>query len=103
MQAKENLVETTHFVGLGVEIEKLLTLKYISSRFGRLPKKALKSFQPIKIILMWILLSVPRINHIIGAFILLRLTKPRKLTESFQDCTLKNVMFSELMTHREFI
>ena len=100
MQAKENLVETTHFVGLGVEIEKVLTLKYISSRFGRLPKE---SFQPIKIILMWILLSVPRINHIIGAFILLRLTKPRKLTESFQDCTLKNVMFSELMTHREFI
>ena len=40
MQAKENLVETTHFVGLGVEIEKLLTLKYISSRFGRLPKES---------------------------------------------------------------
>ena len=100
MQAKENLVETTHFVGLGVEIEKVLTLKYISSRFGRLPKE---SFEPIKIILMWILLSVPRINHIIGAFILLRLTKPRKLTESFRDYILKNAMFSELMTHREFI
>lgn len=52
MQAKENLVETTHFVGLGVEIEKVLTLKYISSRFGRLPKESFESFQPIKIILM---------------------------------------------------
>lgn len=83
MQAKENLVETTHFVGLGVEIEKVLTLKYISSRFGRLPKGKLYFSAYKKIILMWILLSVPRINHIIGAFILLRLTKPRKLTESF--------------------
>lgn len=104
MQAKENLVETTHFVGLGVEIEKLLNNQSISVHaLADCLRKALKSFQPIKIILMWILLSVPRINHIIGAFILLRLTKPRKLTESFQDCTLKNVMFSELMTHREFI
>lgn len=103
MQAKENLVETTHFVGLGVEIEKVLTLKYISSRFGRLPKESFEKLSAYKDNPYVDLLSVPRINHIIGAFILLRLTKPRKLTESFQDCTLKNVMFSELMTHREFI
>lgn len=48
MQAKENLVETTHFVGLGVEIEKLLTLKYISSRFGRLPKESFEKLSAYK-------------------------------------------------------
>ena len=40
LEAKQNLVETSHFVGLGVEIEKLLSLKYIKSRFGRLPKES---------------------------------------------------------------
>lgn len=48
MQAKENLVETTHFVGLGVEIEKVLTLKYISSRFGRLPKESFEKLSAYK-------------------------------------------------------
>lgn len=40
IEAKENLVETSHFVGLGVEIEKVLTLSYLKSRFGRLPKES---------------------------------------------------------------
>ena len=40
LEAKENLNETSHFVGLGVEIEKLLSLKYLKARFGRLPKES---------------------------------------------------------------
>ena len=40
LQAKESLNDTSHFVGLGVEIEKLLTLKYLKTRFGRLPKES---------------------------------------------------------------
>lgn len=39
LEAKENRTETSHFVGLGVEIEKVLSLKYITCRFGRLPKE----------------------------------------------------------------
>ncbi len=41
LEAKENLTETSHFVGLGIEIEKVLSLKYIACRFGRLPKESL--------------------------------------------------------------
>lgn len=40
IEAKQNLTETGHFVGLGIEIEKLLSLKYIKARFGRLPKES---------------------------------------------------------------
>ncbi|HBM99476.1 MAG TPA: hypothetical protein DD413_08630, partial [Ruminococcus sp.] len=40
IEAKENLNETSHFVGLGVEIEKVLKLKYLNCRFGRLPKES---------------------------------------------------------------
>ena len=40
LEAKENLTETSHFVGLGVEIEKVLELKYLTCRFGRLPKES---------------------------------------------------------------
>ncbi len=47
-QAKENLTETTHFVGLGVEVEKVLTLKFISSRFGRLPKESFEKLSAYK-------------------------------------------------------
>lgn len=39
-EAKQNMSETSHFVGLGIEIEKLLSLKYIKARFGRLPKES---------------------------------------------------------------
>lgn len=38
LEAKQNLDETKHFVGLDIEIEKLLELKYVNARFGRLPK-----------------------------------------------------------------
>ena len=41
-EAKSNFEETSHFMGLGVEIEKLLSLKYINARFGRLPKDSLE-------------------------------------------------------------
>lgn len=40
IEAKQNFTETSHFVGLGVETEKLLTLKYIRAKFGRLPKES---------------------------------------------------------------
>lgn len=39
-ETKENLKETSHFVGLGVEIEKLLQLKYLKPHFGVLPKES---------------------------------------------------------------
>lgn len=39
LQTKDNLNETSHFVGLGIEVEKLLDLKYLKARFGRLPKE----------------------------------------------------------------
>lgn len=48
IEAKENLTETSHFVGLGVEIEKVLTLKYLSSRFGRLPKESFDKLSAYK-------------------------------------------------------
>ena len=38
LETKQNLDETKHFVGLDIEIEKLLELKYVNARFGRLPK-----------------------------------------------------------------
>lgn len=40
LEAKDNLNETSHFIGLGVEIEKVLTLKYLTCKFGRLPKES---------------------------------------------------------------
>ena len=41
LETKQNLDETKHFVGLDIEIEKLLELKYVNARFGRLPKAAM--------------------------------------------------------------
>ncbi|MEE1318502.1 MAG: V-type ATPase 116kDa subunit family protein [Ruminococcus sp.] len=38
IEAKENLTETSHFLGLDVEVEKVLELKYLNARLGRLPK-----------------------------------------------------------------
>lgn len=40
LEAKENLTETSHFVGLDVEIEKVLELKYLNARLGKLPKES---------------------------------------------------------------
>ncbi len=48
LEAKQNLDETKHFVGLGIEIEKLLELKYIKARFGRLPKDSYEKLQNYK-------------------------------------------------------
>lgn len=48
LEAKDNLNETSHFVGLGVEIEKVLTLKYLKSRFGRLPKESYEKLSAYK-------------------------------------------------------
>lgn len=40
IEAKENLTETSHFLGLDVEIEKVLQLNYLNARLGRLPKES---------------------------------------------------------------
>lgn len=48
VQIKENLNETSHFVGLGVEIEKLLELSYLETRFGRLPKESYEKLSAYK-------------------------------------------------------
>ena len=45
LEAKQNLDETKHFLGLGIEIEKLLSLKYVKARFGRLPKESYEKLQ----------------------------------------------------------
>lgn len=47
-QAKENFTDTSHFVGLGVEVEKVLTLKFLNSRFGRLPKESFEKLSAYK-------------------------------------------------------
>ena len=48
IEAKESLNDTKHFVGLGVETEKLLTLKYLKTRFGRLPKESYEKLSAYK-------------------------------------------------------
>ena len=47
-EAEKNLTETKHFVGLGVDIEKVLSLKYLNSRFGRLPKESYSKLSAYK-------------------------------------------------------
>lgn len=39
IEAKDNLVQTKHFLGIDVELEKVLTLKYLKVRFGKIPKE----------------------------------------------------------------
>lgn len=48
LETKENLTETSHFVGLDVGIEKILALKYLKTRFGRLPKESLPKLEVYK-------------------------------------------------------
>lgn len=48
LEAKENLNDTSHFVGLDVEIQKILTLKYLKARFGRLPKESYEKLSTYK-------------------------------------------------------
>lgn len=40
-EAKVSIKETSHFIGLDVEIEKLIELRYVRPRFGKLPKESL--------------------------------------------------------------
>lgn len=47
-EAKKNLSVAEHFSGLDVEIEKVLTLKYMKARFGRLPKDSLQKLEAYK-------------------------------------------------------
>lgn len=47
-EAKENLVETSHFLGIGVEIESLLKLKYVKANFGKMPKESLAKLDAYK-------------------------------------------------------
>ncbi|MEE1060492.1 MAG: V-type ATPase 116kDa subunit family protein [Ruminococcus sp.] len=47
-EAKQNLADTKHFLGLDIEIEKLLSLKYLKATFGRLPKESYEKLQSHK-------------------------------------------------------
>ncbi len=44
-EARQNLSVTSHFVGMGVEIEKVLKMKYMKARFGRLPKDSMSKLE----------------------------------------------------------
>lgn len=54
LETKQNLDETKHFVGLDIEIEKLLELKYVNARFGRLPKDSYVKLEIIRMTLILI-------------------------------------------------
>lgn len=41
----QNYNITSHFVGMGVEIEKVLKMKYMKARFGRLPKDSIQKLE----------------------------------------------------------
>ena len=47
-EAKANLTETSHFIGLDVEIEKLIELSYVKPRFGKLPKESMQKLDAYK-------------------------------------------------------
>lgn len=44
-EVRQNLSVTSHFVGMGVEIEKVLKMKYMKARFGRLPKDSMSKLE----------------------------------------------------------
>lgn len=46
--AKDGLNVASHFRGLGVEIEKVLKMRYIDARFGRLPKDSIQKLSAYK-------------------------------------------------------
>ena len=46
--AKNNLSIAQHFAGLDVEIEKVLGMKYMKARFGRLPKDSIQKLEAYK-------------------------------------------------------
>lgn len=90
LEAKQNLDETKHFVGLDIEIEKLLELKYVNARFGRLPKDSYVKLENYKDDPYIDFRCVQKIKLIIGAFILLLLIRQKKLTEFFQVFSLRD-------------
>lgn len=47
-RAEKNLEEAKHFVGLAVDIEQVLSLKYLNSRFGKLPKESYSKLSAYK-------------------------------------------------------
>ena len=47
-QAKQNLSIARHFSGLDVEIEKVLSMRYMKARFGKLPKDSLQKLDAYK-------------------------------------------------------
>ncbi len=47
-QAKQNLSIARHFSGLDVEIEKVLSMRYMKARFGKLPKDSLQKLEAYK-------------------------------------------------------
>lgn len=47
-QAKHDLEIASHFAGLDVQIQKVLQLKYMKARFGRLPKDSLQKLEAYK-------------------------------------------------------
>ena len=44
-EVRQNLSVTSHFIGMGVEIEKVLKMKYMKARFGRLPKDSMSKLE----------------------------------------------------------
>ena len=44
-EVRQNLSVASHFVGMGVEIEKVLKMKYMKARFGRLPKDSMSKLE----------------------------------------------------------
>ncbi len=47
-QAKRELETAGHFKGLGVEVEKVLKMRFIEARFGRLPKDSVQKLEAYK-------------------------------------------------------
>ena len=47
-EAKQRLQVAQHYAGLDVEIEKVIGMKYMKARFGRLPKDSLKKLEAYK-------------------------------------------------------
>ena len=47
-KAKEDFVTASHFKGLGDEMEKVLKMRYIDARFGRIPKDSLQKLDAYK-------------------------------------------------------
>ncbi len=48
LEAKQNLDETSHFLGLGVGFESLLKMKFVNANFGKLPKDSLSKLDAYK-------------------------------------------------------